>query len=534
MHVDGGGTLTSSQEIRVAANGGANGLFGINGGTVTAGIFSLGRNGGNGTLNLQAGSVTTNAWMTVGHDGGHGVLNMTGGAITTNTDHFYVAIGNGGTTGVANQTGGAVWSHRDVRVGQEPTANGTYNLSGVASTVKADNELYIGLNGGTGIFNQSNGTVTAANVRIGTTAGSTGTVTKSGGTLTAVGDLTVGWQGNAVGNLTNSGGAINVGVDAYVGVQDTATGNFLMSAGTMTIGNRLVVARDAGATGTMQFDGGTIQANFFTYAGGTATVNFNGGTVRAKQNQGDFFNGFNPGMSEVQAGGLKFDSNGFTATANNSFDGAGGLTKNGNGTLALTAANTYGGGTVINTGTLNINANAALGSLAGGVAISNNATLQAAANVTTNRTITLGAGGGRIDTNGQTVTLNTASTVTGTSLTEAGSGVLNLKGAQTYGALTTTGGVTNLYTALGTGTSTLTANATTNIYASQTLASLTVADGVEVTFGDALPFAPEPVKPPALLGDGGAGLVPEPGALGLLMVGALGILARRRRGAPMS
>lgn len=530
VHVDTGGTLTSSQEIRVGANGSANGVFGINGGTVTAGVFSVGRNGGNGTLNMQAGSVTTNAWMTVGHDGGHGVLNLTGGAITTNTDHFYVAIGGGSTTGVVNHSAGSVLSHRDVRIGQESTATGTYNLSGAGSTVTADNELYVGLNNGTGVLNQSNGTVTAANVRIGTVGSSSGTVTKSGGTLTAVGDLTVGWQNNAVGNLTQTGGVINVGVDAYVGVRDSATGNFLMSAGTMTIGRNFIVAADTGTTGNVQFNGGTIQAAAFLYAGGTASVNFNGGTVKAKQNQGDFFSGYTPGMSEIQAGGLKFDSNGFTATANNSFDGAGGLTKNGNGTLALTAANTYAGGTVINTGVLNINADAALGNAAAGVTINNNATLQAAANVTTNRTITLGVGGGRIDTNGQIVTLDTAGTVTGTALAKTGSGTLHIKGVQAYSALTTAGGVTNIYTALGTGTSTITANAATNIYASQTLASLTIADGVEVTFGDGLPFSDLPPKPSAPFGGGGAGLVPEPGSLGLLMVGALGFLAHRRRG----
>ena len=254
--------------------------------------------------------------------------------------------------------------------------------------------------------------------------------------------------------------------------------------------------------------------------------------MKARTNSGNFFVNFNPAMSEVQAGGLVFDSNGFTATATNSLDGVGALTKNGNGTLALTAANTYMGGTVINTGTLNVNATAALGNVAGGVAINNNAILQAAAPVTTDRTITLGAVGGKIDTNGQTVTLDTASTVTGTTLTvadTAGGGVMNIKGTQTYDALITAGGVTNIYTALGTGTSTITANATLNIYASQTLGSLDIADGVEVTFGDGMPFAPVPPKLSAPFGGGGAGLVPEPGSLGLLMVGALGFIARRRR-----
>lgn len=228
-----------------------------------------------------------------------------------------------------------------------------------------------------------------------------------------------------------------------------------------------------------------------------------------------------------------FDTNTYDVRAINQLDGTGVLTKTGNGTLFLTAANLYTGGTVINAGVLNINTNAALGGVAGGVAINNNATLQASANVTANRVVTLGAGGGRIDTNGQVITLDTASTLAGTSLTEAdtlGGGVLNIKGTQTYSALTTTGGVTNIYTALGTGTSTITANATTNIYARQRLAALSIGAGVEVTFGDGLPLASDPVKFSGPFGGGEVtGLVPEPGSLSLLMCGALGFLARRQR-----
>ena len=77
--------------------------------------------------------------------------------------------------------------------------------------------------------------------------------------------------------------------------------------------------------------------------------------------------------------------------------------------------------------------------------------------------------------------------------------------------------------ALGSGASTLNANATTNIYVSQTLAALNIAAGVEVTFGDGLPFAGGAEK------FGAPALVPEPGSLGLLMVGALGVMSRRRR-----
>ena len=108
--------------------------------------------------------------------------------------------------------------------------------------------------------------------------------------------------------------------------------------------------------------------------------------------------------------------------------------------------------------------------------------------------------------------------------------------------MNTNAGVTNLYGSFTAGTETINANATLNVFADQTIGALNVADGVEVTFGDGLPFAPEPGKgggfsAPFTASVGGTSLasgpssavVPEPGSVGLLLVGSIGFLARRRR-----
>ena len=89
--------------------------------------------------------------------------------------------------------------------------------------------------------------------------------------------------------------------------------------------------------------------------------------------------------------------------------------------------------------------------------------------------------------------------------------------------LTTSGGLTNPGAALGTGTSILNAGATTNVYTSQTLAELNIADGVTVTLGGLLPF---PASSEGLTN--AAAAVPEPGTVGLLLASALGLLRRRR------
>ncbi|WP_164045251.1 autotransporter-associated beta strand repeat-containing protein, partial [Serratia marcescens] len=58
--------------------------------------------------------------------------------------------------------------------------------------------------------------------------------------------------------------------------------------------------------------------------------------------------------------------------------GNGGLVKQGSGTLTLSGANTYVGGTTLNAGALAVGHNSALGT--GTLSFANNTTLQAAAN----------------------------------------------------------------------------------------------------------------------------------------------------------
>jgi len=109
-------------------------------------------------------------------------------------------------------------------------------------------------------------------------------------------------------------------------------------------------------------------------------------------------------------------------------------------------------------------------------------------------------------------------------INKVGAGSLTLNGATLdFPTLSTNGGITNLNSTLGTGTSTINANATLNINASQTLAALNIADGVEVTFGDGLPFADDSVKSVT------RALVPEPASATLLLGGLAALLGVRRR-----
>jgi autotransporter-associated beta strand protein len=119
-----------------------------------------------------------------------------------------------------------------------------------------------------------------------------------------------------------------------------------------------------------------------------------------------------------------------TGTFSSSISGPGGLTIAG-GTVNLQGTNTFTGGTTIAAGgTLRAGADAAMGAVSGGLTFTGG-TLQATSAYTIARQVSLGAGGGTIDTNGNNVLVSTAIAGSG-GLTKAGTGILTVSGANSY------------------------------------------------------------------------------------------------------
>ena len=227
----------------------------------------------------------------------------------------------------------------------------------------------------------------------------------------------------------------------------------------------------------------------------------------------------------------------------------------GAGALVVNAVNTNSGGTTVASGRVNVSTSGALAN----APLTVNAGILNLNNAAQTVTKLDGAGGTINLALGHTLTVNQTGTGTfagaiaglGT-LVNAGPGALTLNGVQTYAALTTNGGTTTLASSLPNaainnhlGVLNLNANATnanvtvtstTRVGATQTLASLDIGVDGEVTIVSLPPAAADFGESFGPDFGGGASAatqsvqaVPEPGTLGLLATGVLGLLGCRRR-----
>jgi autotransporter-associated beta strand protein len=288
-------------------------------------------------------------------------------------------------------------------------------------------------------------TLSAAN----TYAGGT---TVSGGTL----DLITGGGTGAIRGALNIGTGATVesaAVDALGYIDGTKVDSIMIDGGTLnnsaagnngwgvayTLSNGALLTSNGGVSSTSA-------ASAFSF-GNSTTVNVPYGTatiaghVDLRGDLGDTAVGF------TVASGATLN---VTADISNT-NGSLGVTKLGAGAMTLTGTNTYSGTTAINAGTLQAGNASALGS---GTISFGGGTLQYGSGVTTDfspRFSTAASQQYKIDTNGNAVTLATALTSSGGSLTKSGSGTLTLPGANTYtgatnisaGTLVVTGSLAN-------------------------------------------------------------------------------------------
>jgi autotransporter-associated beta strand protein len=210
----------------------------------------------------------------------------------------------------------------------------------------------------------------------------TGGTAINGGVLSVAADANL---GASTGGLAFGGGTLRLG--ASFGLASTRAIALNAGGGTFdTNGFDTTVSQAiAGPGGLTKAGAGTLTlAGINTYAGGT-TINggvlsvaadanlgantgalgFGGGTLRL----GADFNLASTRAIALNAGGGTFDTNGFTTTVSQAITGPGGLTKAGAGTLILSGASTYTGGTTIGDGALQLGDGGTTGAILGAVAV---------------------------------------------------------------------------------------------------------------------------------------------------------------------
>ena len=354
------GTYTLTGSIDLAANGGIDG-YPTNGIVVAGPIFGPGGLFKGFTGEGSGGDLVTLTNTANSYQGGttisNGVLDFVAGALpfsTTSPNIFF----NGGTLQWA------VGNTQDVSAGIAPLTGQSAMIDTNGDTVQFASSL----SGSGGLTKIGAGTLVlaAANSYVGTTTISGGTLSAanaaaipSGGAITFGGGVlqyTAASSGNdysSLNRIVNSGGPIAIDTNGQNvtfngGLPASNTGGLdKIGAGTLTLNGSNAYA------GATTINGGTLSLGSALPAG--STVTFRGGTLQytASTSSVDYSS-----VIQNSTGPVAIDTNGQSVTFNSPLvnSNSGGLTKIGAGTLVLAsaAANTYGGPTVIQGGTLQL------------------------------------------------------------------------------------------------------------------------------------------------------------------------------------
>ncbi|MGC4032863.1 MAG: autotransporter-associated beta strand repeat-containing protein [Tepidisphaeraceae bacterium] len=440
-------------------------------------------NGGQLNINGGTGVFTTNGVYNLigytGSIGGTGVSALTLNALNKNTATNNYTFGTAGgfvTLSVTNSGGVISYWNTDSSstwatgpwTTAEPNAAGAFaSFGGGGTPITAARTVTVSGNKtvGTIAFNSANSfTVTGGSITLDNGV-NPAFITDSAGSHTVNSDIAIAAAGNTVtvtgssdtltlGGVVSGSGAISkVGTGTLVlSGNNTYTGGTVLSAGTIAINSGTSLGD---ASGTLDFAGGSLKL----LADATSTRSY---------------------IANTNDSNVTIDTNGHTLTHTGNVVqggiGAGGIVKNGAGTLVLGGTNSYTGQTVVNGGTVSVSSNANLGAPATGAAIALGANTTLASTATfaldnagaNARNITVNATGATVDV-ADTTTLTIGGVVSGGPLTKSNTGTLVLTNTANTaalnvnaGTLTAGGTAANTNGGLGSGAITLQGGATIN------------------------------------------------------------------------
>ncbi|MDO8438199.1 MAG: autotransporter-associated beta strand repeat-containing protein, partial [Nitrosomonadaceae bacterium] len=244
--------------------------------------------------------------------------------------------------------------------------------------------------------------------------------------------LTVGGAGNTAINttaLSGTGGLTKDGNGTLtLGVANTYSGATSITAGTVAV--TVNDALGTNAAGTTVSGTGTLDLQNVSYAT-TEGLTLNGGTLAASTGTSSFAGGITLlAAGPVSVAGTQLTLSGAITDGGSSFA----LNKSGAGTLVLSSANTYDGGTGVTAGVVNLQNATAAGT--GTVAVTSGAAVQMQGGITVANALTLNGTGVAAD--GALRSISGANTWSG-AITQGSASRINTDA----GSLALTGGITN-------------------------------------------------------------------------------------------
>ena len=355
-----------------------------------AGRLTLsGTNTGIGTITVEGGTVAIPAGASLSGEFGH-IGNSAGsvGLVTVSgADAVWTLYGDGNQAallaGVEGEghleitAGGKVVTDGMVVGGVETTGSGSVLVSGAGSRLEIDGPVAVGWLGTSGVLTVENGGVMTL---------PTNSYLSIDGVVGTIGSVTVTGAGSRL-----EGGPMQMGGQGFFATVDIADGGVMSMPGGVTFNSNY----EATGTAVMNLSGaagsrGVLETSSLAGPGegfSPFKINFDGGILRATADNANFMSNFfhstlmfEPHDNlEIHSGGLFFDTNGFDVaigggsdefTTYNTLVGAGGLTKQGAGTLTLEGSHLHTGGTSVEAGSLIVN-----GSLASGITVAAGASL---------------------------------------------------------------------------------------------------------------------------------------------------------------
>jgi len=354
-------------------------------GSFTAAIDSSNSGGltksGTGTLTLTSantytGQTTLNAGKlrlaNTSALGGNGSLTFSGGSLQIAANASLAnSIQSSGSSVIAIEVASGT-------TGSFTAAIDSTNSSGLTKSGTGTLTLS-GVNGYTGRTTLNTGMLKLANVNA---LGGNGSLTFSGGSLQIAANASL---ANSIQSSGSSVIAVEVAsgtTGSFTAVIDNTNSGGLTKSGTGT----LTLSGVNGYTGQTRLSAGMLRLANTSALGGNGSLTFNGGSLQIAANASLANLIKSSGSSVMTIDVISGTTGSFTATIDSS--NSGGLTKSGTGTLALSGANSYSGGTAITDGTLLVY-NTSSG--AGTVTVSSGASLGGTGTLT--GTVTISNGG---------------------------------------------------------------------------------------------------------------------------------------------